>query len=91
VAAGESANVDGMNSTNAMTAEPRTLMAVNASDCTSDALRKTHALQRTSARDASATLAAQATAIVPCFNSLITTPSIQEHRATIDKAISPAG
>jgi hypothetical protein len=62
---------DDLNSINAMTPDPHTLMAVNASDSMSDALLNNQTLQTNSARDASATLAAQATAISPCFNSFI--------------------
>src|SRR5258707_10598877 len=60
-----------LNSINAMTPDPNTLMPVKASDCTSDALPNNQALQRNSMRDESATLTAQATAIPPCFNTLI--------------------
>jgi hypothetical protein len=64
--------VDGdLNSINAMTPDPNTLMAVKASGCTSDAPLNNQALQRNSMRDESATLTAQATAIPPCFNTLI--------------------
>jgi hypothetical protein len=56
---------------NAMTPDPHALMAVNASDSTSVALLDNQTLQRNSVRDASATLAAQATAISPCFNTFI--------------------
>jgi hypothetical protein len=65
--------VDGdLHSINAMIPDPSALTAVNASDCTRDTLLKTHALQRKSMRDESATLAAQATAIPPCFKTVIT-------------------
>jgi hypothetical protein len=62
---------DDLNSINAMTPDPNTLMAVKASDCTSDAPLNNQALQRNSMRDESTTLTAQATAIPPCFNTLI--------------------
>jgi hypothetical protein len=51
-----------------MSPDPDTLMAINASDCMSDALPDNQTLQRKSMRDESATLAAQATAAVLCFN-----------------------
>ena len=64
--------VDGdLNSTSAMTPDPNTLSAVNANDCTSEALPNNQALQRKSVRNESAPLAAQATAIPPCLNTLI--------------------
>jgi len=48
-----------------MTPDPKTLMAVNASDWTSDAALNNQALQRKRVSDESGTLAAQATAIPP--------------------------
>jgi hypothetical protein len=64
--------VDGdLHSINAMIPDPSTLMASNASDCTRDAVLKTHALQRKSMRDESVALAAHATAIPLCFNTVI--------------------
>ena len=65
-------DVDGdLDSINAMTPDPNTLMAVNASDGTSDAPLNNQAPQRRSVTTDSATLAAQATAIPSCFNALI--------------------
>jgi hypothetical protein len=55
-----------------MSPDPNALMAINGSDCTSDALLNNQALQRKSMRDESATLAAQATTMAACFNTLIT-------------------
>jgi hypothetical protein len=74
-----------------MTPDPNTLMAVNASDCTRDALLNNQALHRKRARDESATLAAQATAIPPCFDTLITSFSIRENPALICKRHLPEG
>jgi hypothetical protein len=74
-----------------MTPDPHTLMAVNASDSTSDALLNNQTLQRNSARDASATLAAQATAISPCFNSFIASDLLLESPAPIDRRHFPDG
>jgi hypothetical protein len=55
-----------------MSADPDALIAINASDCASEALFNNQALQRKSVRDESATLAAQATTMAACFNTLIT-------------------
>jgi hypothetical protein len=60
------------NSINAATPDPHRLKAVNAIVCTSGALLNNQALQRNSVRDESATIAVQATATPPYFNTLIT-------------------
>jgi hypothetical protein len=60
-----------LQSINAMIPDPSTLIAVKASACTRDALLKTHAPQRKSIRDESAALAAHATAIPLCSNTVI--------------------
>jgi hypothetical protein len=85
-------DVDGdLDSINAMTPDPSTLMAVNASDGTSDAPLANQALQRWSVTTESATLAAQATAIPSCFNALIAGDLHPQHPALIDSAISLTG
>jgi hypothetical protein len=82
--------VDGdPHSINAMTPDPSTLIAVNASDCTRDTLLKTHALQRKSIRGKSAALAATATAIPLCFNTVIAAISIRENPALVDRRHLP--
>jgi hypothetical protein len=59
-------------SINAATPDPHRLKPVNAIVCTSGALLNNQALQRNSVRDESTTIAAQAIAIPPYFNTLIT-------------------
>jgi hypothetical protein len=60
------------NSINALTPDPHRLKAVNATVCASGTLLNNQALQRDSVKDESTTIAAQATAIPPHFNTLIT-------------------
>jgi hypothetical protein len=74
-----------------MTPDPNTLMAVNASDCTSDALLNNQALQRKSVRDESATFAAQATAIPLSFDSLIASRLHMRKPGANRQAPSPDG
>ena len=74
-----------------MTPDTNTLKAVNASDCTSAALLNNKALKRTSVRDESATLAAQATAIPLCCDTLIAAYLPMRKPALIDKRHIPMG
>jgi hypothetical protein len=60
---------DDLNSINAMTPDPNTLMAIKASDCTSDAPLNNQALQRNSMRDESATLTARRGAAGRCLGT----------------------
>jgi hypothetical protein len=60
------------NSINAVTPDPHRLKAVNTMVCTSGALLSNQVLQRNSVRDESTAIAAQAIAIPPYFNTLIT-------------------
>jgi hypothetical protein len=53
-------------------------MAINASDCMGDALPDNQTLQIISMRDESATLAAQATAAVLCFNTFMASHLLEQ-------------
>jgi hypothetical protein len=69
-------------SINAATPDPHRLRAANAVLCTEGALSNNQAPQRNSVRDASAMITAQATAIPPYFNTLIT--KLQARKSDID-------
>jgi hypothetical protein len=74
-----------------MSADPDAFNAINASDCASDALFNSQALQRKRMRDESATLAEQATTMAACFNTLITVHLQCENPALIDERHLPDG
>jgi hypothetical protein len=61
----------GLNSINAISPDPNTLMAITVSDCTSDTPRNNQSLVTRSIRDEIVALAAQATAAAPCLKTLI--------------------
>jgi hypothetical protein len=76
---------------NAMNPDPHMLKAHSAIDCANGVLINNQVLQRNSKRDESTAIAAQATAIPPYFNSLITAHLLRRNPTPSDKRHIPDG